>query len=48
MQDIRESYFNIYTLNKALDLNNIIIYRFNLTIANFFNRSILNLFIDNK
>ena len=48
MQDIQKSHFDIYTLNKILDLNDITAYRFNLAIVNIFNRLILNLFIDNK
>ena len=48
MQDIRKSYFNIYILNKAFDLNDITIYKFNLAIVNIFNRLILNFFVDNK
>ena len=48
MQDIRKSYFNIYTLNRVFDLNNITFYRLNFAIINIFNRLRLNLFIDNK
>ena len=48
MQDIRKSYFNTYTLNRVLDLNNITFYRLNFTIINIFNKLRLNFFIDNK
>ena len=48
MQDIRESYFDIYILNKILNSNNTTTYRFNLAIINIFNKLILNLFVDNK
>ena len=48
MQDIKKNYFNTCTLNKALNLNNIIFYKLNFVIINIFNKLRLNLFIDNK